>query len=608
MFRALFYILLVAGLALVFAWFAENPGQLTIDWPGYQIDVTLFGFTVAILIVGGLTFLLFSFIGRVLVGPKRLRRFMKKRRREKGLTALRRGIFAVGAGDEATAARYSVEARRALRNEPLTMLLDAQAAQLSGDHRAAQRLFEAMSENPETRLLGLRGLFLEASREKQMVAAEQYAARAIQLNPALQWPVHALFDMQCRTRNWQSALETLSIARTHRHIDRPTHDRRKAVLLTAQAYDLENSEAARALDLALEAHRIEPRLVPAAVIAGRILSSQGNASRAARVLAKTWQYNPHPELAVGYAYARPGDAPRDRLNRIKSLIVLNPDETEARVALASTATDAQDWEEAREALEPLLETGATARVCALMARIEGGQNRDAGRVREWLARAVRAPRDAVWMADGVIFSQWEPISPVSGTLDAFEWRVPPDRSKKADSDALINEFASLSHDVENVALQIGNDWSKDEAEEPLTITIEANQSEVETAPADEAETVVADEGEHLAAASVDEAQKSIEADTIEDKSMELAVVEIEGSGEGDDVKAVTATAPKSTDKDVKSTAPAVPAKREKAPERKGPNIFVPSRPPDDPGPDQIDFDENSTAYSRFRDGLKTQTT
>jgi HemY protein len=48
-------------------------------------------------------------------------------------------------------------------------------------------------------------------------------------------------------------------------------------------------------------------------------------------------------------------------------------------------------------------------------------------VREWLARGSRAPRDAAWVADGIISSQWAPISPVTGKLDAFEWRQPDER-------------------------------------------------------------------------------------------------------------------------------------------------------------------------------------
>jgi HemY protein len=72
----------------------------------------------------------------------------------------------------------------------------------------------------------------------------------------------------------------------------------------------------------------------------------------------------------------------------------------------------------------LLEGRLTQRVATLMARIEGEQHGDAGRVREWLARAVNAPRDPAWIADGVVSDRWTPVSPVTGALDAFHWRVP----------------------------------------------------------------------------------------------------------------------------------------------------------------------------------------
>ena len=42
-----------------------------------------------------------------------------------------------------------------------------------------------------------------------------------------------------------------------------------------------------------------------------------------------------------------------------------------------------------------------------MARIEGEQNGDTGRVREWLARAANAPRDPAWTADGVVSDRLE---------------------------------------------------------------------------------------------------------------------------------------------------------------------------------------------------------
>jgi HemY protein len=604
MIRVLIYLLLLAALAAGFAWFAENPGQLTIDWPGYEINVTLFWFTVAIVIAAGILFFIASLIARLIAAPRRLRRHLKDRRRTRGYAALRHGIFAVGAGDEAVAARYAIEARRTLSNEPLTALLQAQSAQLSGDHRTAQRVFEALSENPETRLLGLRGLFLEASREGQLEPARQYAARAMALNPALPWPVHALFNMQCSGRDWHGALETLSVARNHRHIDRKTYDRRRAVLLTAQAQELEETEAASAVDLALEAHRLAPDFVPAAVIAGRILASQGNMNKAARVLARTWQYSPHPELALNYAYARPGDSPRDRLARIKSLIVMTPDDPEARVALATAAIDARDWEEARVALEPLIAKNPTARVCALMARIEGGEKRDAGRVREWLARAARAPRDAVWMADGVISGEWQPVSPVTGALDAFEWRRPPEEAKTPAADPLFDEISALSQELEAVTRQIddaklaGEDHAVKEAGKPLTIIATAEQDPAQAEPAETSGAEKAD----MSAATAE--SRSARAAAPSGQTAVIVKPPVEGdvaataegkSEAGDQLESEKVASAAATPDVATEPTPAALAAR-----KASPKIFVPERPPDDPGPETGDFEEPSTPYPRYR--------
>jgi HemY protein len=62
-------------------------------------------------------------------------------------------------------------------------------------------------------------------------------------------------------------------------------------------------------------------------------------------------------------------------------------------------------------------------VAALMAELEMAQG-DEGRAREWMARALNARRDPAWTADAFVSDHWLPISPVSGRLDAFEWKDP----------------------------------------------------------------------------------------------------------------------------------------------------------------------------------------
>jgi HemY protein len=63
----------------------------------------------------------------------------------------------------------------------------------------------------------------------------------------------------------------------------------------------------------------------------------------------------------------------------------------------------------------------------LLADIEEAESGDQGRVRQFLSKAVRAPRDPAWVADGYVSDRWMPVSPITGKLDAFEWRVPVER-------------------------------------------------------------------------------------------------------------------------------------------------------------------------------------
>jgi HemY protein len=100
-----------------------------------------------------------------------------------------------------------------------------------------------------------------------------------------------------------------------------------------------------------------------------------------------------------------------------------PSHIESALAVARAAIDAQEFATARTALAPHLRA-PTQRVAMMMAELEEAEHGDEGRAREWTARAVHAQRDSAWTADGFVSDRWLPVSPVSGRLDAFEWKVP----------------------------------------------------------------------------------------------------------------------------------------------------------------------------------------
>jgi len=209
-------------------------------------------------------------------------------------------------------------------------------------------------------------------------------------------------------------------------IDKQAAKRQRAVLLTAIARDREAGEPESAAERALQAVKLSPGLVPAACIAGRLLARRGDLKKAARVIEGAWKINPHPDLAQVYLGLRTGDSVRDRLARAETLAKLSSWDPEARLAVAQAALDAREFGRAREALQPLTLEGPTARTCLMMASIEEAEHgAQSGRAREWLSRAARAPRDPLWIADGTASRTWEPVSPVTGQLDAFTWQAPP---------------------------------------------------------------------------------------------------------------------------------------------------------------------------------------
>jgi HemY protein len=589
MIRILLYLVALLAIAAGLDWLADRPGIIVVDWQGYVAETSVFRAFIMLLLLIGAALVAWSAARWLWSSPARVGRVLNRRREKRGLEALSSGIIAIGAGDRTLAARYAGQARKALPHEPLTHLLRAQTAQLAGDRATSRRIFEAMLASPDTEQLGLRGLFLEAQREREQEAARQFAERALKLNPKLDWPIEALFDLQCRAGDWQGALDTLAVGRRQGSIDKTIANRRRAVLLVAQAQAAEDTTADKALELAQEAHRLAPDLVPAAAIAGRILASQGNTPRAARVLLKTWRLSPHPDLAAAYTYARPGDSPRDRLNRVRHLARLTPHDSEGPIALAITAIEAREWDEARKALEPLLEERLTQRVATLMARIEGEQHGHAGRVREWLARAVNAPRDPAWTADGVVSDRWAPVSPVTGALDAFRWRVPVEEQGGALLAAKVEALAGLGAALEP-ALEYAGAVKPAAAFPPIETVEPLERPAAVAAPAETAVATIPSPATEPRPAAA--ARTSAPGEVEDDLRERIRLAAQRAIAASDTPEAAPAARPAIEKPPAPRPAPPKPAAvKRPTPQpvrvRKSgePKIFVPPRAPDDPGPE-----------------------
>ncbi|MGQ2908040.1 MAG: heme biosynthesis HemY N-terminal domain-containing protein [Aliihoeflea sp.] len=429
MIRILFFLVPVFILGFAFAWLADRPGDLTLTFGGYQMQVSLLVAAILITAVVAAAMILWWLVKSIVTSPHTISRHFRTRRRDRGYEALSMGMIAAGAGDPALARRKKKEALKLLSSdrEPLVHLLDAQASLLEGDHPGARQKFEAMLDKPEMKLLGLRGLYLEAERVGDRQAARHYAERAVETAPQLAWASGAALEEKSEAGEWDAALRLVDTQKSTQQIDRETAERRKAVLLTAKATELLDAEPVQAKNAALEAHRLAPDLVPAAIVAAKALFRLDDLRKGAKILEAGWKRNAHPEIADAYVNARLGDSTLDRLTRAKKLQALKQNNPESALAVARAALAAGDYKLARAQAEAAIRQEPREGAYLLLADIEETETGDQGRVRQWLGKAVRAPRDSAWVADGYVSDRWAPLSPVTGRLDAFEWRAPVER-------------------------------------------------------------------------------------------------------------------------------------------------------------------------------------
>ena len=486
MIRIISFLVLIALAAAGAAWVAEQSGDVALSWGVWKVETTLPVFVLALGITVVAAMLAWSILSAVWRSPERIRRGRRERRHARGRHAITQGLLAIGHGDSTAARTHAEVARRHAAHDPLALLLHAQSAQLAGDRHGAERAFRAMAEREDTRLLGLRGLFIEAQRADDPVAAVMIAEEALKLAPSSSWASHAVLGFCCARGDWAGALTLLDNNQSSGLIDKSTFRRQRGVLLTARALELEKLDRDLSRESVMEAIKLAPTLVPAAALASKFESEAHQIRRSMRIVEAAWLAQPHPDLADAYAHVKLGDSARQRLVRVETLAAKAPGHVEGALAIARAAIDASEFARAREALAPFV-AAPTQRIALLMAEIERTEHGDSGRARAWTSRAVRARHDPVWTADGYVSDRWRPVSPVSGRLDAFQWQTPV-ASLPSDKGAAIEaspfEEAMLAPPVARRSTPIGEGLVEPPNGIPQEISGEPVAIPVEPPPAD----------------------------------------------------------------------------------------------------------------------------
>jgi HemY protein len=355
-------------------------------------------------------------------------RFLTRNREKRGFEALADGLVALAAGEGKTALAQVSKAEKMLGRPELTNLVNAQAAEMSGDTKKALKYYKNLLENDRTRFVGVRGLMKQKLAEGDTATALKLAQKAFALRPAHEETQNLLFEMQSDAGDWSGAKDTIITKVRKGSLPKDVGRRREAILTLADAKELlDAGDVEAGKTAAINANKLSPTLIPAAVLAAEMQTLAGNKSTAAKILKKAWAGSPHPELAAAFAEIEEDETAVQRIKRFTALTKANPNDTETRLLKAELALADEDFPAARRALGDLHESEPTARSLSIMAAIHKGEGAGDDVVRAWLNKALTASRGPQWICGSCnkIHDVWAPKCDNCKTFDSMDWKSPP---------------------------------------------------------------------------------------------------------------------------------------------------------------------------------------
>jgi HemY protein len=430
MIRATIFLLKLILLGAAAIWAAENPGVVSVDWLGYNVQAH-----VGFVLVAGLLLLFAALaVHRILLWfvalPKNWKKKRQLKRMETGYHALARGLVACAIGDSREAMQLSKRVRQLIpQDRGLASLLDAQVARLQGDTDKAVFAYESMLKNKDMAFLGLRGLMVTAMENRHDDDALKYARLAHQRYPKQPWILQSLYHLELIHENWDEALALLpKLEKFASYGEARASQDRIAIYLAQAKYNDRINLPERALRQAARAHKIDASHVPAAAFLAELYIRKQEKRAATKVIEACWRKNPHPELADLWQKLSPDNTkknPSAKLQWFEKLIVLAPEAAESQIATARAALEDRLWGDARKYLQVAEQIEPTARLYKLFAELEESQGRGQD-AKKWYERAADAPAGKMWICreTGRIFDHWMVTTPGEDLFNTIVWDYP----------------------------------------------------------------------------------------------------------------------------------------------------------------------------------------
>ncbi len=428
-------ILVVAALA---AWLADHPGAVTIRFQAFEIDTSFAAMTLGVAVISlgaGALVWLTGWVKRdmPIFGSNQV-----IKRQSRGFKLLNQSLVALSSGDHKRARTLVEQAEVLLPPQPMVHLIAAEAATRAGDYTAASKRYAELEDTDDARLLGLRGLLVEARRTGHDNEALRLARVAFQENRKSPWVLKTLFALEVAAGNWREAETALKKVAGEQLVEKEQVARHYGAILYAEATELkltgERDLARKALKSAIAKR---PGFMPAIVSLSRLELAEGNIRQASKTITEAWVKAPHPTLAAAYKEIDTAESSVAWLKRVRTLIKSNTEHPESRLVLVDAMMDAGEYDAVRPVLDTLLKDAPSRAAWQYKLALVHVLGEDPDPIETALKHAVDG---AHWHCTdcGHVPKGWSPLCPSCGTFDSLDWSasntvLSPARSFEADS-------------------------------------------------------------------------------------------------------------------------------------------------------------------------------
>lgn len=424
MIRLTAYIILALIIALSAAWISSNPGQVLVTWQNWEIRFSLAVMVLLAIIYTAIIFAVIWVLKKLNIfayfsNPKRL-----AAKREKGEKDLSEAWSAYALEDYKDAIKFGLRAKSTLGESASVLRLLANATQKNGTEKNSYH--DQLKSNDASSGWALKNELDHFIEQASWSDAKQLVEKLLVGHPKNKRLLALNFQLNAKLGKWQEARSALQTAIKEKGSFTPIEQKHYGSVIN-YCLSLEEKAAgnkAESFVLLKSALKSDETFSPAALSAARLYIEQDDKKSAEKILTSIWKLAPNDDLADMLLELYPLESSGETHRRIKKITSSAPHYPESQHLLATAAIDAEQWPDAREALNTVINSDMTSqKTYQMLALLERKQKNDQDASDKFLKKAETAKPDNHWLCSACHKSttHYLPLCQSCGEFDKVGW-------------------------------------------------------------------------------------------------------------------------------------------------------------------------------------------